>query len=72
MRLYKVIAIPIITYACETWPTTLEDERKLAIVERKFLRKICGFKINNVTQRYEIKSNEEVYKCLWRTKYNMW
>lgn len=48
-------------YACETWPTTLYDERKLSIVERKFLRKICGPKINNITQRYEIRSNEEVY-----------
>jgi len=38
MGLYKVIARPIIMYACETWPTTLEDEKKLAIVERKFLR----------------------------------
>uniref|UniRef100_A0A2S2QGJ3 RNA-directed DNA polymerase n=1 Tax=Sipha flava TaxID=143950 RepID=A0A2S2QGJ3_9HEMI len=48
-RLYKIIARPIITYACEIWPTMLKDERKLSIVERKFLRKICGPKINNIT-----------------------
>lgn len=29
----------------------------------KFLRKICGLKINKVIQRYEIRSNEEVYNA---------
>lgn len=44
-------------YACKTWLTTLEDERKLVIVERK----ICGPIINNLTHRYEISSNKEIY-----------
>jgi hypothetical protein len=35
---------PMIMYACETWPTTQEDENRLAIMERKFLRKIYGLK----------------------------
>lgn len=59
MKLHKVIA----RHACETWPTTLEDKRKVAIVERKFPRKICGPKIYNVTQKYEIQSDEEVYNA---------
>jgi len=63
MKLYKVIARPILTYVCKTWPTTLENERKLAIEEKRFLRTICGSKINNVTLRYEIRSNEEVYNA---------
>lgn len=29
-------------------------------MEKKFLRKACGPKINNLIQRYEIRSNEEV------------
>jgi len=29
-----------------------------------FLRKICGAKVNNVTQRYGIRLNEEVYNAL--------
>lgn len=57
LRLYKVIARLIITYTCETWPKALENKIKLA--ERKFLRKICGPKINNITQRYEIRSNKK-------------
>jgi len=39
-RLYMVLARPVIMYACETWPTTQGDENRLAIMERKFLRKI--------------------------------
>ncbi|KAF0770197.1 Uncharacterized protein FWK35_00002609 [Aphis craccivora] len=29
-------------YACDTWPTAQEDENRLAIMERKFLRKTYG------------------------------
>lgn len=36
-RFYKVLAGPVIMYACETWPITQEDEKKLAVMERKFL-----------------------------------
>jgi len=62
MRLYKATAKLIKTYAYETWSTTIEVDRKLAIVERKFLRKICGQKINNLTQIeiYEVRSNEGI------------
>jgi len=36
----------------------------LAIVERKFSRKIIrGPKLNNFTQRYEIRSNKEIYNA---------
>jgi len=45
MRLYKVIA-----YAWKTWLTTLEDEKELAILEKKFVRRICGPKMNNLIQ----------------------
>uniref|UniRef100_A0A2S2QGX8 Uncharacterized protein n=1 Tax=Sipha flava TaxID=143950 RepID=A0A2S2QGX8_9HEMI len=31
MKLYKVLVRPVILYACETWPTSKEDERKLAV-----------------------------------------
>jgi len=64
MRLYKVLVRPVILYACETWPTSKKDERKLAILERKFLRHIFGPKKNDQTSKYEIRSNKEI-KDLW-------
>jgi len=54
-----VLARPVIMYACETWPTTQGDENRLAIMERKFLRKIYGPK-RNEDQTYEIRSNREL------------
>lgn len=39
-RLYKVLVQLIILYACEIWLTAKEDEKKLTIIERKFIRRI--------------------------------
>lgn len=48
-------------YACETLPMTQGDENRLAIMERKFRRRIYGPK-RNEDQIYEIRSNrEELY-----------
>jgi len=52
-QIYRVLARPVIMYACETWPTTQRNEKKLAIVEKKFLRR-------NEDQTYEIRSNQEI------------
>ncbi|XP_050540945.1 uncharacterized protein LOC126905353 [Daktulosphaira vitifoliae] len=58
-RLYMVLARPVIMYACETWPTTQGDENRLAIMERKFLRRIYEPK-RYEDQTYEIRTNREL------------
>ncbi|KAL4152688.1 hypothetical protein QTP88_000521 [Uroleucon formosanum] len=60
ITIYKVIIRPVLLYACETWPTTKGDEDKLAILERRILRRIFGPKINNMTQQYEKRNNIEI------------
>jgi len=57
-RLYMVLARPVIMYACETWPTNQGDENRLAIMERKFHRKIYRPK-RNEDQTYEIFLTEQ-------------
>lgn len=42
LTIYKTIIRPVVTYACETWTLTQKDELKLALFERKVLRKIFG------------------------------
>lgn len=59
LNIYTIFLVNLWTYAYEKWPTTLENERKSAKVEIQFLRKICGLKVNIVTQMYWIKSYEE-------------
>jgi hypothetical protein len=44
--LYTSYLRPVITYACEIWSSTKDDDNRLAIFERKVLRNIFG-PINN-------------------------
>ncbi|CAH2084447.1 unnamed protein product [Euphydryas editha] len=40
LTVYRTIIRPVVTYACETWTLTQRDEQRLAIFERKVLRRI--------------------------------
>lgn len=42
IHLYTTYLRPIITYTCETWANTKEDEEKLSSIEITILRKIYG------------------------------
>lgn len=50
---------PVALYACGSWAPTKSDKLKLAILERKILRRIYGPKINNEGE-YEIRTNQEI------------
>jgi hypothetical protein len=46
--IYKTLIRPIITYGAEAWTMSSETGKRLAVFERKVLRKILGaIKINN-------------------------
>jgi hypothetical protein len=50
--IYKTLIRPIITYGAEAWTESSETGKRLAISERKVLRKILGaIKINNCWRR---------------------
>ena len=55
LQLYCTLIRPVVTYGSESWTLTMEDERALAVFERKILRKIYG----------QMKENE-----LWRIRRN--
>lgn len=57
----RVLVMPVILYAYETWPTSKEDEKKLAVLERKFLRRIFA---SNKNGQYEIRWNNEIKELL--------
>jgi hypothetical protein len=38
---------PVLLYGSETWVLTKREENQLLVFERKFLRTICGPKIEN-------------------------
>jgi hypothetical protein len=40
--LYRTLVSPVVTYGSESWTLSKEEERALAVFERKILRKIYG------------------------------
>jgi len=42
LQIYRTLVRPVVTYGSESWTLTVEEERALAVFERKILRKICG------------------------------
>jgi len=55
LQIYRTLVRPVVTCGSESWTLTVEEERTLAVFERKILRKICG----------PVKENE-----LWRIRRN--
>jgi len=55
LQIYRTLVCPVVTYGSESWTLTMEEERALAVFERKILRKIYG----------SVKENE-----LWRIRRN--
>jgi hypothetical protein len=55
LQIYRMLVRPVVTYGSESWTLTREEERALAVFERKILWKIYG----------PVKENE-----LWRTRRN--
>jgi len=41
-KIYTTLIRPVVTYGCETWTLTSQNEQQLRILERKILRKMFG------------------------------
>jgi len=42
LQIYRTLVRPVVTYGSESWILSMEEERALAVFERKILRKIYG------------------------------
>lgn len=60
IRLYKTLIRPIITYGCEAWTLTVQQENILNIYERKILRYIFG-PVLEADGLWRIRLNVELY-----------
>jgi hypothetical protein len=59
-KLYKTLIRPVLLYGCETWAINRYNEEKIAIFERKVLRKIYGPTCDK--GRWKIRYNNELYQ----------
>ena len=39
LKVYNMLAVPMITYGCETWTLKKSDEKRIAVAEIKFMRR---------------------------------
>ena len=51
---------PVVLYGCETWSLTLREERRLRVFENRVLRRVFGFKRDEVTGECRKLRNEEL------------
>ena len=42
LQIYRTLVHPVVTYGSESWTLSMEEERTLAVFERKILRKPYG------------------------------
>ena len=52
--------MPVVLYGCETWSLTLREERRLRVFENRVLRRIFGFRRDEVTGEWKKRHNEEL------------
>jgi hypothetical protein len=53
VKIYKTIILPFVLYGYETWLPTIREEHKLWVFENRVLRRIFGFKRDDVTGKME-------------------
>jgi len=59
LKIYKTLIRPVVTYGCEAWTLTSQNEQQLRIFERKILRKIFG-PVKDEDGFWRIRKNHEL------------
>jgi hypothetical protein len=60
IKIYRIIILHIVLYACETWSLTLREERKPRVFENRVLRSKFGPKRNEVTGEWSRLLNQQL------------
>jgi hypothetical protein len=55
LQIYRTLVRPVATYGSESWTLTMEEERALAVFDRKVIRKIYE-PVKWTNERADIKS----------------
>jgi hypothetical protein len=48
IKMYGIIVLPVGLFGCETWSSSLREERRLRVFENRVLRRTFGPKTNEV------------------------
>ncbi|VVC28410.1 Hypothetical protein CINCED_3A012730 [Cinara cedri] len=66
VRMYLTLLRPIVLYGAETWPLRKTEERRIAVFERKVLRKIYGAYFDVLANEWGKLHNEELQSLFQR------
>jgi uncharacterized membrane protein len=61
VKIYKTIILPVVLYGSETWSLTLREDHRLRVFENRFLRRIFGPKMDEVTGEWRKLHIEELH-----------
>ena len=59
LQIYRTLVRPVVTCGSESWTLTVDEERALAVFERKILRKIYG-PVKGKNELWRIRRNDEL------------
>jgi hypothetical protein len=61
IKIYRTIILPVVLYGYETWSPTLRGECRLRVFKNRVLRRILGFKRDEVTGEWRRLHNRELH-----------
>ena len=60
IKIHRTIILPVVLYGCETWSLKLREEGRLRVFENRVLRRIFGFKREELTGEWRKLHNEKL------------
>jgi hypothetical protein len=65
-KFYKIMAVPMLTYASENWTINRSDRKKVESVEMTFLRSVAGYTLLDQKRSTDIRSELKIFNLTER------
>jgi hypothetical protein len=68
LKFYKIMAVPMVTYASKNWIINLSGRKKIESAEMKFLRSVAGYTLLHQKRSTDIRSESKIFNLTERTE----
>jgi hypothetical protein len=66
LKVYKIMAVPMLTYVSENWTINRSDKKKIESAEMKFLRSVAGYSLLHQKGSTDICSELKIFNLTER------
>jgi hypothetical protein len=66
LKFYKMMVVPMLTYASENWTINLSDKKKIESAKIKFLRPVAGYAVLDKNRSTDIRSELKIFNLTER------